>query len=629
MKLDILINKKLYHTVADTLAVVAMTQHNIDYFSKILHKKQHWVGKAIASFFGVISSVAITTPALGADRIDFYYPPFGDFSISTNDLEIFAKQGKITSDFAFYAKRAKPEQLAQLREFLQSKFNISPTLVSQFTYSPIGEKILQRLGELVQVETRQNGFYALRSALILSAADPQGLTLVNIIRRYPSPSIRLNFSETVNTFGQLSDLLKKRDVVVAALQQIADKDTTQAQIDFSKQPDIRLAGGLGFQKFTLNLRYVYQQAAARLPSRDNQSGSILERKYDADLYLPQSRQNKTARLPSPFPVIVISHGLAEDRNTFAYLAKHLVSYGFAVAVIEHPETNSKEFQQFLSGIAGPPQATELINRPLDVKYLLDELQRLNVSDVNLKGKLNLQQVGVIGHSLGAYTALALAGATINFPQVRKDCNPNRSLNLSVFLQCRALEIKPAIYPIKDERVKAMLAFNPLDSTIFGSKGVSKIKIPTMLVGGSQDIFTPPVPEQIFPFTRLPNSDKYLALIENGTHFTVETDPPPSQRVIPVPNGLLGPDRTPAYSYVKALSVAFFETHLLNKPNYRPYLSESYAKFISKAPLNLSLINSSSSEEIAQLLSKLYPQFASSKELKIKENSKNLQKAARI
>lgn len=615
--------------MADILAVVVMTQQNIDDFGKKLRKKQFWIGKAIlrwrgyvnASLFGVVSSVAITTPVLGADRINFYYPPFGDFSISTNDLELFAKQGKITSDFAFYAKRAKPEQLAQLREFLQTKFNISPTLVSQFTYSPIGEKILQRLGELVQVETRQNGFYALRSALILSAADPEGLTFVNILRRYPSPSIRLNFSETQNTFGQLSDLLKKRDVVISALQQLADKDkTNQAPIDFSQQPDIRLAGAFTSQKITLNLRD---------RSRDGQSGSILERKYDVDLYLPQSRQNKTASFPSPFPVIVISHGLAEDRNTFAYLAKHLVSYGFAVAVLEHPETNSKEFQQFLSGFASPPQATDLINRPLDVKYLLDELQRLNDSDVNLKGKLNLQQVGVIGHSLGGYTALALAGATIDFQQVRKDCIPNRSLNLSVFLQCGVLEVKPANYPIKDDRVKAILAFNPLGSTIFGSKGVSQIKIPTMLLGGSQDIFTPTVPEQIFPFTRLPNPDKYLALIENGTHFTVETDPPPSQRVIPVPNELLGPDRTPAYSYVKALSVAFFETHLVNKPNYRPYLSESYAKFISKAPLNLSLINSSSSEEIRQLLSKLYPQFATSKELKIKENSKNLQNTARI
>ena len=127
------------------------------------------------------------------------------------------------------------------------------------------------------------------------------------------------------------------------------------------------------------------------------------------------------------------------------------------------------------------------------------------------------------------------------------------------------------------------------------------------------------------FTYSPVGEKILQPLGE----LVQADPPPSQGVIPVPNGLLSPDRTPAYSYVKALSVAFFETHLVNKPNYRPYLSESYAKFISKAPLNLSLINSSSSEEIAQLLSKLFPQFAISKELKIKENSKNLQKPAII
>jgi len=42
--------------------------------------------------------------------------------------------------------------------------------------------------------------------------------------------------------------------------------------------------------------------------------------------------------------------------------------------------------------------TEFINRPLDVKYLLDELERRDKSD---PFQLNLQQVGVIGQSLGA------------------------------------------------------------------------------------------------------------------------------------------------------------------------------------------------------------------------------------
>jgi predicted dienelactone hydrolase len=88
--------------------------------------------------------------------------------------------------------------------------------------------------------------------------------------------------------------------------------------------------------------------------------------------------------------------VAENRTTYAYLAQHLASYGFAVAAIEH------------------------------------------------------------------------VGASPVENRVQRDCNPNRSLNLSVALQCRAQELKPQRYALKDPRVKAILAINPLDifSNIF-------------------------------------------------------------------------------------------------------------------------------------------------------------------
>jgi hypothetical protein len=198
----------------------------------------------VGYFFGIFSSIAITTPAFAAERIEFNYPPFGDFDIATADLEAFVNEGKVTKNFAFYANRANPEQLKLVRDFLSTKFPVSPTLVSQFTYSPIGEKMLQRFGELIQTQNRQNGFYALRSALILSAASPEGLSLVNIVKNYSSRSIRLNFSETVQTMGQLSELLQKRDVVIAKIQQIANQEATNSpSIDFNQKTDIRKSGG--------------------------------------------------------------------------------------------------------------------------------------------------------------------------------------------------------------------------------------------------------------------------------------------------------------------------------------------------------------------------------------------------
>ncbi|AFZ26230.1 putative dienelactone hydrolase [Cylindrospermum stagnale PCC 7417] len=534
---------------------------------------------------GLLSTILTATPGLGAERISFFFPPLGEFSLSADSLELFAKEGKINNELGFYAQRATPQQLAQLRDLLQQRFNLTPTLVSQFTYSPIGEEVVRRLGELVLTDSRQNGFFALRAALILAAADPQGLTVVNVLRKYPSNTVRLNFAEGLGIVKNLSELLKTRDAVVTFIQKEVNTGVANSTVDFSQQPDLRLPGTFGLEKinFTFN-------------------DSKRERQLPVDLYLPQATpQSRTNAASPPFPLIVISHGLASDRYAFIYLAQHLASHGFAVAVLEHPGSNAERFQQFFAGLAGPPDAKELINRPMDVKYVLDELQQLEKSDPKLQGKLNFQQVGAIGHSYGGYTVLSLAGAKINFQQIRRVCKPNRSLNLSVLLQCSATDLLPINYQLKDDRIKVVIAVNPFNSSIFSQSGVSQIQVPVMLVGSSQDIVTPVVPEQIIPFTWLPNPNKYLALIENATHFTAIAEPTPENSVLPVPPALLGPNPAPAYSYLRALSVAFLETHLLKRPEYRSYLQPSYAQYISKEPLNLSLVQSLTADQLAQAL----------------------------
>ncbi|MBD2532284.1 alpha/beta hydrolase [Nostoc flagelliforme FACHB-838] len=543
---------------------------------------------------GVLSTFLTATPGLGAERISFFYPPFGEFSLSVNSLETFAKEGKIDDELSFYASRATPQQLAQLRELLQQRFNISPTLVSQVTYSPIGEQVVQRLGELLLTEARNNGFYAIRASLILAATDQEGLTVVNLLRKFPSNTMRVNFTGGLKIVDDLSQLLKKKDEVFASLQKEAIAQAAISTVDFSQQADLRSPGKFRWQKKTFELNDISR--SRRLP---------------VDVYLPTTQNSELTTqnsLTFPFPLIVISHGLASDRSTFVYLAEHLASYGFAVAVLEHPGSNAERIQQYFAGLAGPPDATEFINRPLDIKYLLNELQRLEKSDPTLQGKLNFQQVGAIGQSFGGYTVLALAGANINFSQLREDCNPNNSsFNLSLFLQCQATDLTPKNYELKDDRIKVIMAINPINSSILGEGGVSQIKIPVMLVAGSQDIFAPPVSEQIRPFTWLSDTNKYLALIENATHFSAIAEPTSENDILPVPPALLGPDRAAVYSYLNALSVAFLETHLLNRSEYRLYLQPSYATFISKEPLNLSLLQSLSVNQFNQIWSGSTPQ----------------------
>jgi predicted dienelactone hydrolase len=232
-----------------------------------------------------------------------------------------------------------------------------------------------------------------------------------------------------------------------------------------------------------------------------------------------------------------------------------------------------------------------VNRPLDVKYLLDELEQKSQSDPAWQGQMNLQQVGVIGHSLGGYTVLALAGAKPKFAQLRQKCNqiePSQALNLAVMLQCRATDLPLANSNLQDPRVKAVLAINPVTSTIFGQEGLSQIQVPLMMVAGTEDYFTPPVPEQILPFTWLTTPNKYLVLTAGGTHFSFLGGE--GQEALPS-SELIGPDPALARPSMDALSTAFFKTHLANQPEYRPYLNQSYVSSISQSPFALSLVQS--------------------------------------
>lgn len=258
-----------------------------------------------------------------------------------------------------------------------------------------------------------------------------------------------------------------------------------------------------------------------------------------------------------------------------------------MAVPEHPGSNDEQLRLLLAGRSNRiTQPSEFINRPLDIKYLLDELERLDAAN------LNLQQVGAIGQSFGGYAVLALARADLNFEQLQADCsNLENSLDVSLLLQCRALELPQTNYSLRDPRIDAAITINPITSRIFGKAGLSNIKIPVTIVSSSADRIAPALAEQILPFTWLNNPEKYLVLLEGGTHFSTlgfsnpETDP------IPIPAQIIGPDPAIARSYLNSLSVAFFKTYLTRASLYRPYLTATYAQAISTESIGLSLVRS--------------------------------------
>ncbi|MDF5717696.1 MAG: alpha/beta hydrolase [Rhizonema sp. NSF051] len=528
-----------------------------------------WIKRALRSFsIGLVLPILLARPVLGAKRLDFSYGIL-ERSIPIDSLETYAKTGKVDSELSDYVKRANKNQLTQLRQVLLTPIPLNVVQVSQFLYTSIGERLLSSLGKVIQQESGLSGFYAIRASLILAAADPKGFTLLNVLRKFPSDAISIDLGRSLEIANNLKELVNQTQQAVAAINQQSSLEatTTPTLTDVLLGKRLSQPGGIRFSKRTIALSDISRQ-----------------RQFPADIYLPQA--------PGSRPVIVISHGLGSDRTSFAYLAEQLASYGFVVAVPEHPGSDARQLQALLSGRADQvTKPREFVDRPLDVKYLLDELNRLSQSDAEFKGHLNMQQVGVVGQSFGGYTALALAGATINFKQLQKNCpKAEDSFNLSLLLQCLAEKLPQKTYNLADPRVKAAIAINPLDSSIMGQASLSQIKIPVMIVSGSADTVAPSLPEQIQPFTWLTTRNKYLALITGGTHFsTIAESPQTAQGAIPVPPQVIGPNPALAQRYVEALSVAFFQTYVAQQPSYLPYLSAGYVSTISKQPLPLSLV----------------------------------------
>ena len=531
-------------------------------------------------YLGLFAFTAVCTaaPALGAERIYVTYGPV-EVSVPIESLALFAKEGKIDSNLDGFAQYANESQLAEIRSALQGKAEISQVTIAQFLYTPQGEVLLRRLGRLIQTKARQPGFYAIRAALILAASDPEGLTIVNVLRKFPTYGIRIDLARGLGIANELTSLINRSNQTIAGVAQLSEG---QAALQPTIPPAVRLQPQLPGP-------YTWKKSSVTLtsPNRD--------RTFNMDIYLPQrSRQ--------PAPVVVISHGLGSDRIAFQYLAKHLASYGFAVAVPEHPGSNAQQIQNLVTGRTNElAEPAEFINRPLDIKDLLDYLTKLSTTDPAYQGQLDLQRVGVIGQSFGGYTALALAGAGINFAQLENDCQlENETWNLSLLLQCRARGLERNQYNFSDPRIKAAIAINPIVSSILGETNLSQIKIPVMLIAGSADTVAPALLEQIQPFTWLTSPNKYLVLMNNGTHFsTIEESP---QSLFLPPAEAIGPEPALARRYVSGLSLAFMESFLNNKSNFRPYLQPSYALSISEDTLGLRILRSLTPQQLQQFSS---------------------------
>ncbi len=487
---------------------------------------------AISLILG-ISAALLPIEATAAEKITFNFSPFGEFYLKVDDLETFVETGKISSELAYYLNRLPPEQVERLPELLSTPLEFNPLTIANFSNSTVGETVIKNFGKGIRTSTNRNGFLALRGAIIAAAFDEEELTIINLLHQFPLKTIYVDFNIINRYIKQGGKILKDRELInqLFFTDNLDKSNLPKEAVQESSQP-----GKYSWQKKT----YTYNN-----PDR-SKLGYF-------DLYLPKKEQS---------PLVVISHGLASSRKTFVYLGEHLASHGFAVAIVEHDDISLTKFDSFLSGSERFPEPNNLIDQPLDIKYVLDKLEREFSINSSQQNKINLQQVGVIGHSFGGYTSLVLAGGKLIVDPQAEKCQTedyqNVLLDLSSLAKCTFNETYTVDYQLKDPRIKAVIAINPM-GRIFGKAGTSSINVPTMIISGTNDLVMPPVAEQIQPFNWINRDiDKYLVLVKPGTHFSFLRE---GLGVLPVPDEVVGISPTQAYPVIDTLATVFFQAYL--------------------------------------------------------------------
>lgn len=556
----------------------------------------HWFKSFLASVGGVL---LITQAAVAAEFISFSI--IGkDFTLSIDTLETYLAANQLGDQESAVLDGLLLDSLSnqeQIREVLQSRYQLDPLAVEGLFQSSMVEEFLYQIGEAIRTEDKQNGAIAIQAALKQAAGQEEGFTLLDILRQFPGEKIQIDPVETLEILVEVGQLIQQTDAMLESLEKLAAVEAAQTpRINWNQALDLRQSGTFRTQRQELTI------------ANDRRGGEL-----KADLYLPTPlNRAATATATGTVPVIVISHGLASGRRGFEPLARHLASYGFVVAVPQHPGSDRGRLEALLKGeTAEFFDLQEFIDRPLDVSDVLDHLEELNTSQFNQA--LNLETVGMFGHSFGGYTALSLAGARIDFAQLETDCQPNQApTNPSLFLQCQALQLSDtsdtsdtldnSLNTLRDERVQAVAVLNPVNRSLFGQAGLSQIKIPVMMIGSSKDLLAPLVTEQIRPFTWLTTPRRYLVVKENDHHFYESQEM--NQSVLPNIGGLVESPTEVTRGYVNALGTAFFKTYVAEEPDYERYLGADYGQWVSESPLNLFVVQSLSEAEVSQVLDRI-------------------------
>ena len=188
------------------------------------------------------------------------------------------------------------------------------------------------------------------------------------------------------------------------------------------------------------------------------------------------------------PVVIVSHGIGENRDSYEYLGRALAAAGFLAVHVTHAGTDREVLEKgYLHLYRAVKQKENWVNRTLDISFVLDQL----ASDP----RADLGRVAVAGHSAGAFTAFSIAGLRVTGEEAA----------------------------LRDERVKVIVPMSmPRMDDIVPPGGYDAIDTPVLNITGTCDaslLYRTFPSHRRLPFEDTRGTGHYLVTLERVNHDT--------------------------------------------------------------------------------------------------------------
>ena len=520
---------------------------------------QGWFSKPIiASIMGFVSWCVIGN-AEAAQQIKIRIGPL-EREIQVRDLERYGRTGQVPESL----KLLEPILTTQVQNLLTRRLEFDQSVLDRFLFGTLNSPQLAPLIQQLQTALPEAEFEELMVGLYLALREGKGLSVLDFVSAYPEDTLTVDATAAI-ALGVQVNLSYLQSQLLGPI--LAQELKVESHSSFRPEFDPSAAGNYAFRERSFIFR-----------------DQLRDRAILADFYIPEAKQGQ---------LVILSHGYAANRRFLLYLARHLASYGYTVVALEHPGSNIERLSDsdFTINPAALLSPEELLDRPQDITFLLNELNELNHYSRVLRNQFNTSNVTVIGHSLGGYTALALAGGELDLKAVRQFCRNVTPLGRSPadWLQCAGAKLPNSTLSLRDQRVKRAIALNPMTSHLFGETGLENITIPTVIFSSSEDAITPTLTNQLKPFQQL-SGEKYFLTGIGATHMSV-TDisniHSPMGKSTLVPE-LMGREAEPLRSWMRSITLAFLKQDSSQARQYQPFLTPQYAQFLSTPKLSFRL-----------------------------------------